>query len=240
MASYRRSSLAASLALTVIVLVPALVIAQPPEDCDTGKMFVQATHVGQQGNHKGLRADVWVGAPDNDCARISSVNIHSGTGNGFIEWGWSLGYLWDTSVGGACPSGTVYHSSPTRYVIWRPNNGGYHCRPNEGSVTSGNRKRFALRDTDQDTEWVYVLEGLENGTVNVNFSRGIVTTSSERHRPADSAYAEFYDIDFLVSGDNTWYSFNLTQESWMQEDDEYHCREINPDDEEVRKLPNTC
>lgn len=105
-----------------------------------------------------------------------------------------LGYLWGQVDGGDCLN-TVSHSEPERFVIWRPNNGAVHCRPNEGSLVSGGRKQFMLRDTDQDTVWNYSFDGNANGTVDVNFYRGIVVTSSERHRPADSAYPEFYNIE---------------------------------------------
>jgi hypothetical protein len=175
---------------------------------------------------------------NNDCARISTVNVLNGF-NGFIEWGWSLGYLWGQSDGGDCAS-TVYHSSPVKFVIWRPNNGSVHCRPNEGTLISGGRSEFTLRDTDQNTIWTYGFEGNENGTVDVNFSRGIVVTSSERHRLADSAYAEFYNLVLLITGDNTWYSFNLDQNAHFDEDPDYACREVTLDDEEVRTLPDTC
>jgi hypothetical protein len=223
----------------LLVAVSTLAVAQPPVNCSTtGKMFVEATHVGQQGNHKGIRADVFKAAPNNDCARISTVNVLNGI-NGFIEWGWSLGYLWGQVDGGDCLN-TVYHSEPERFVIWRPNNGAVHCRPNEGSLVSGGRKQFMLRDTDQDTVWNYSFDGNANGTVDVNFYRGIVVTSSERHRPADSAYAEFYNIELLITGDNTWYSFNLDQNSGFDEDPDYNCREVALDDEEVRILPDTC
>ena len=228
------------LSIAVVLGTMSVAFAQPPDTCDIGKMYVEATHAGQQGNHKGIKADVWKGAPDNDCGRISAVNVLNGT-NGFVEWGWSLGYLWDTEVGGSCPN-TVYHDQPERFVVWRPNNGSVHCRPNEGTLTSGNRDDFTLRDTDQDETWGYYLDGLQNGTVTVNFHRGIVVTNSERHRLADSAYAEFYNIKLQITGDSTWYSFNLTQpdQTAYDQDPEYNCLEITANDVEVRKQPDTC
>lgn len=229
------------LAVVGLLSLPADAIAQPPQNCDSGfgKAFVQATHIGQQGNHIGLRADVWIGAPNDDCARISTVNVKFGT-NGFIEWGWNLGYLWDTAVGGSCPTGTVYRSSPTRFVIWRPSNGAYHCLSNEGSLTSGRQRQFMLKDTNRDTVWAYYLDGVQNGTVDLDFDQGLVTTSSERHRAADSAYAEFYNIELQVAGSSSWYGFNLTQLGWMEDDPTYHCRQLDFDREEVRQLPDTC
>jgi hypothetical protein len=228
------------MAAAALAAVPEAAVAQPPTNCSSGfgKSFVQATHVGQQGNHIGLRADVWIAAGNNDCARLSTVNVQFGT-NGLIEWGWSLGYLWGPADGGSCSS-TVYHSSPTRFVIWRPNNGSMHCRPNEGALTSGRQRLFTLQDTNRDTVWTYLMDGVSNGTVDVNFDRGLVTTSSERHRAADSAYAEFYNIDLQVTGSSSWFNYNLTQLSWMDEDPTYNCRQLDPDREEVRQLADTC
>jgi hypothetical protein len=240
MAAWRQQiSLVVMLILTAVLIEsPTVALAQPPPICHVDRMFVEATHVGQQGNHKGIKANVLKAAPTNDCARISTVNVLNGF-NGFIEWGWSLGYLWSTAEGGDCPA-TVYHSSPERFVVWRPNNGSIHCRPNEGALVSGGRKEFKLRDENQNTVWTYSFDGIDNGTVDVNFYRGIVVTSSERHRAADSAYAEFYTIKLQITGDNTFYSFNLDQNPGMDIDDDYNCRQVALDDEEVRVLPDTC
>ncbi len=96
-----------------------------------------------------------------------------------------------------------------------------------------------LTDTNSDTVWSYYLDGVQNGTVNLDFDRGLVTTSSERHRAADSAYAEFYNIGLQVAGSSSWSSFNLTQLGWMEDDPTYHWQ-LDFDREEVRQLPDTC
>jgi hypothetical protein len=105
---------------------------------------------------------------------------------------------------------------------------------------SGRQRLFTLKDTNRDTVWSYLMDGVENGTVDVNFDTGLVTTSSERHRAADSAYAEFYNIDLQVTGSTSWFNYNLTQLSWMDEDDDYNCRQLDFDREEVRQQPDTC
>jgi hypothetical protein len=230
--------------LLVIVFVVAMTpttLANPPVSCHVDRMYLEATHIGQIGNHKGIRSDVLKPPWNNDCVRISAVNVLSGF-NGFVEWGVSLGWLFDTEIGGSCPS-SVYHDQPERFVVWRPINGSVHCRPNEGTLTSGNRKNFSLRDTDQNETWGYYFEGVQNGTVDVNFSRGTVVTNAERHRLADIGYAEFYNIQLLIAGDSTWYNFNLTLpapvSAWDQ-DPEYNCIQVTTNDEEVRQQPRTC
>jgi hypothetical protein len=211
--------------------------AQGP-DCDLGygKSNVEATHSTQAGNHQAIRSDMWIGAPNNDCSRVSSLAVFHGS-DGIVEWGWVIGHLWDTEVNGVCPTTTNW-PSPERFIVWRPNNGGYHCRT-EGELVSGHTSDFALKDHDSDTEWTYTFNGISQGSpVDVNFDRGIVVTNGERHKASDSAYAEFHALEWQVAGSTTWHDFDI--EKQLDSDDDYNCRRVSATYAEVRMLSGNC
>ena len=101
----------------------AIASAHPGSDCWSQNAYhksnVEATQDTQRGNHQGVKsASMWVGAAANDCSRESTLGVFTATGGGFVEWGWNLGWLWDS----ICPT-TSYQPSPTRFVAWAPRNG---------------------------------------------------------------------------------------------------------------------
>ena len=204
---------------------------------------VQATQATQVGNHAGVSSDLWVGEYSNDCSRVSSLAVQvPGTG-GIIEWGWVLGYLWARDVNGWCAD-TYYHSVPTRFAVWRPINGSKHCS-REGGIGQEVFRTFALKDGDSNAIWKYTYEGSLIGSVSLNFDRGRLLTNSERHREADSAYADFDRLRFQIAGNSTFFDFSQLRE--VEDSDpppgfspNYNCVRINDRHIQVRTQPDSC
>src|SRR5687767_10194949 len=96
--------------LLSVVQAPAA-FAIPGPDCENASYNVEVTQGTQAGNHQGIKADVWFGDYSNDCNRITSLAVISSSGNGFVEWGWVLGY---SSCNG------VYYNNPRTFSWWKP------------------------------------------------------------------------------------------------------------------------
>jgi hypothetical protein len=218
-------------------------LAQPPEDCDAGwiKSYVTATQNTQLGNHQGVKATMNVAAANNDCSRVSSILVVSGS-SGLVEWGWVLGYTYARSVGGACDT-TTYHSAPTQFVVYRPINGSNHCLF-FGTISTGTRT-FTLKDQDQDTVWEAGAGGTNYGSIDLNFDRGSLRTNGERHSGMDSAFADFTTLQFQVSGSTVWNDFTaITQ---VEDNDpatsgfgNYNCIKYSATHQGVAKQTRSC
>jgi hypothetical protein len=168
--------------------------AQPSPSCQNAGFNVEVSQSTQWGNHQGIHADVWLGNGNNDCSRVSSLVVVSGQPNGFVEFGWLLGY--STCNGN-------YYSSPRYFVWWRPNNGPDDCEILTNGP-AGTYVTMALRDENQDTNWAALKGGVGVFSLDVNFDRGIGATNGERDCTCDSAYAHFKSLHWQVSGGSTW------------------------------------
>ncbi len=182
-----------------------------------------------------------VSAANNDCVRVSSLLIVSGS-SGLVEWGWVLGYEYSRSQGGACDT-TTYHSSPTLFVVYRPINGSLHCRI-YGTISTGTRT-FSLKDQYQDTVWELGSAGSNVDTVDLNFDRGTLRTNGERHSGSDSAYADFASLQFQVSGSTTWNDFSAIKQ--VEDNDpavtgygDYNCIKVSTTHQQVAKQTRSC
>jgi hypothetical protein len=236
--------LTSSIALAIVAWPAASIsLAQPPQNCDAGWFisYVTATQNTQIGNHQGVKSDMAVSAANNDCVRVSSELIISGS-SGLVEWGWVLGYEYSRSLGGACDT-TTYHSSPTQFLVYRPINGSLHCAL-YSTIPTGTRT-FSLKDDNSDTVWTFGSGGSTIGNVDLNFDRGSLRTNGERHSGLDSAYADFTNLQFQVSGSTTWFSFSFIQQ--VEDNDpaqqgygDYNCVKVSSTHQQVTKQPRTC
>ena len=204
---------------------------------------VEAVQGAQQGNHQGVRSLEFFGTydPNNPaCIRVSNLAILSG--GSYIEWGWLLGWSLDHSDGNPCTThnDSTYHDSPLLFVQWKGTIGGTHCR-REGEVAGGANYTVTIKNGDGDTDWIYLFEGSEKGHALSDFSRGRAITNVERHRPADSGFAEFDNLAFQVAGSTTFYDWNnLRQDDPPVDDPDWHCRKISDTHHTVRMLSRTC
>jgi hypothetical protein len=165
---------------------------------------VTATQNTQSGNHQGVKSDVWVGRSANDCTRVTSLVIRSGTG--IVEWGWWLGYQLGPNDGGICPS-TTYTTSPRQFLVYRPIGGSTHCHL-FAALPAYQARVFSLKDDNADAVWSFGSGGANVGTVALNFDRGELLTNAERHSGTDSAWANFASLQFQVAGSTVWYDFS--------------------------------
>jgi hypothetical protein len=240
-------TLATSVILASQIIISAVADAHPAINCDSQNAYykstVEATQDTQRGNHQGVKsASMWVGASSNDCSRISSLGVTTASGGGLVEWGWNLGWLWDTAIGGSCDASS-YQSTPTRFIVWRPRGGASHCHT-EGSLAESVYRGFTIKDSDSDTVWSYDFEGDQYGTVNVDFDRGLLFTMGERHDTTDSAQANFDVLSFQVAGSTTWYAFSdivqRADSDPSQGSTNFNCIKAASNNMKVKSDPRTC
>lgn len=179
-------------------LFPSIAHAVPPQNCANAAYNVEGTQNTQAGNHQGVRGDVNFYANNNDCGRVSSIAIFSGSGNGLAERGWYMG--WYT----VCNS--TYASTPRLFMFTKPNNGASVCSTH-GSIGTTGFRNLLLADGNSDTVWDAKLDGNPITAANLNFDRGTLVTNGERDCTCDSAAAHFKALKFQVSGSSTWYAW---------------------------------
>lgn len=137
------------------------------------------------------------------------------SGNGFVEWGWILGY---SSCDGK------YYSNPRTFTWWKPNNGASDCRV-LGSAAQSTWYDLSIADGNSDTVWLAKREGNTVDTINVNFDRGDLYVMGERDCTCDSAYADFKMLDFQVAGSNAWHDW-LDPDLLFDNDPAYHWHQV--------------
>lgn len=167
---------------------------------------------------------MWFGNFNYDCNRITSFFVDSGTGNGYVEWGWVLGYS-------SCNS--QYYSNPRMFMWSKPNNAPDVCVV----VESSQQETFydmSLRDADQDTVWTATRGSTITHTMNVNFVRGDATTNAERDCTCDSAWAHYKALRFMVTGTQTWWNWT-DPELWNPPDGDpdYHWVKVSDTEHKV-------
>jgi len=185
--------------LLIWTMFPTNAKAVPPQNCSNAAYNVEGSQSTQQGNHQGVRGDVDFPTPNNECARVSSIAVLSGSGNGVVEWGWQLG--WYT----ICDS--AYASSPRLFMLNKPNNGVIVCTTHASLGTPGFRN-LLLADGNSDTIWDAKLNGNPITNANVNFDRGTLVTNGERDCTCDSAFSHFKALKFQVAGSATWFAWS--------------------------------
>lgn len=199
-------------ALLATVLYPAAAFASPPESCVNVRFNTQGTDSAQFGNHVGIKANVWFGHWNSllnggDCDRVTSIGVINGTG--VVEYGAVLGWL--PSGGnvytGADRCNDHYFKTPEVFQVWQPIGGNYHCRE-VGAAAANNYYTLSVTDANQDTVWHALTGSTDHGSMNVNFSRGVVATNGERHNQSlDTAFAHFQLLKKQVAGTSTWSNF---------------------------------
>jgi hypothetical protein len=203
--------LAVSLLLVLSVLGRSPALAIPGPNCENVNYNVEVTQGTQAGNHQGIKADVWFGAYNNDCNRITSIAVVTPGGNGYVEWGWVLGY---SSCNGQ------YYTNPRTYTWWKPTNGASACAV-WGSASQSTYYSLSLADANSDTVWLVKRDGSTVGTINVNFDRGNQVTNGERDCTCDSAWAHFKSLMWQVAGQSSW--TNWTDPTFLYDNDpDYH------------------
>jgi hypothetical protein len=218
-------------------LLPRPALASPPQSCaDVGDRHVQATNGTQTGNHQAIRSTVMFWGTNDQCSRVSSITVVNA--NGFVEWGWLLGWLFGQDVPfGSCGQTSTYHQEPVRFAFWRPINGGLHCQP-EGEVVGGFDYGISLRDADSDTVWQYLFEATSLGSMDVNFDRGTLRTNAERI-PGDIGRAHFNNLKFQIAGNATWFDF-VDLDPGLDDDGVYNCIMVSNTNQKVEAQPTTC
>jgi hypothetical protein len=176
----------------------------------TGNVEVsQGTH---QGQHQGLKAEVWFGSYNDDCNRITSINVLSSSGNGFVEFGWVLGYS-------SCDDNL--YTTPRTFTWWKQDGGSSNCRVLT-AATADLYHNLSIADGDSDTTWLAKKNGSLYDTINVNFDRGDVATNGERDCTCDTAYAHFKELEFQkVATGATWLAWNDPY-LFFDSDDNFH------------------
>jgi len=236
-----RAFLVGALLAIFLIGLAAPADAHPAQTCYSIDAFhgiynTEGTDSAQIGSHTGISSFFHIAsyggyAGFGDCIRVSSIGILA-AGGGYVELGWYLG--WDTSNGnlysgpGACVEGVYYgqgvHPSPEVFVVWKPNNSGYHCKDLFGEDQDVFR-HFKIEDSDQDTSFKYYEAGTFLGSVGVNFSRGTAYTNGERHNAQlDSAFSNFESLSKFVAGLTGAYDFTTSTEISMgsRDDPDYH------------------
>jgi len=210
--------------------------ASPTIDCiNNGDRHVLATNGTQKGNHQGILSTVMFWGTDDQCSRVSSISV--GNNNGFVEWGWLLGWLVGTNDGGNCGQSSTYHQEPVRFAFWAPINGGYHCQP-EGEVSGGFDHGISLRDADSDTVWQYLYETTSLGSIDVNFDRGTLKANGEKI-VGDIGRAHFDTVKFQVAGSSGWYPF-VDLDPAGDDDGTYNCIMVSNTNQKVEDQTTTC
>jgi hypothetical protein len=235
-----RGAAAAVLVFVAVWSVARPAEAHPPTSCaDVGDYHVKATNGTQTGNHQAVKSVMLFGHIDNDCSRISSLNVVSGV-NGVVEWGWALGWLFGADETGPCGMTSAYHTDPVLFAFWRPINGVSHCTV-ETEVGSADYN-MALKDPNSDTTWQYnFAQGPIEGNMNVNFDRGKIWTNAERIRiAADTNHAHFDQLQWQVAGQTTWFNFVDLDPDPLSDDPTFHCIMASQTNEKVEANPQTC
>jgi hypothetical protein len=195
--------------------------AQPAAaaSCENVNYNVEVAEGG--GSYEAIRSSVWFGTWNNDCNRISSLAGLSTSGNGFVEWGWVLGFS-------SCNN--FEYSNPRLFTWWKPNNGASDCAVHSSAV-SGAFKVLSLADGDSDTIWAANYDGGTVTSINVNFDRGVIETNSERDCTCDSAFGHYKSLDRQVvgAGWTPWSSPYLRNDN----DPDYHWVKVSDTEHKV-------
>jgi hypothetical protein len=214
-------------------------------NCVFEKFQVLTTNATQLGNHHGIRSNMYFGqqpADPDTCQRVSGLAVVRSSG--FVEWNWTIGWIFGTDEGGFCGADSHYHSGPFLWAQWRLRVGGPpHCSV-ERAAPDDVFRNMIMRDGDEDERWNYEFEGETLGVAVVDFAKGRIRTNTERHRQADPMFAEFRALRFQVAGQMTWFDFvDLRLDSANQDGGGWHCRMADPQDDtqhSVRQLPLSC
>lgn len=179
---------------------------------------------------------------DNDCDRVSAIFVQNS--NGYVEWGWTLGWLPGGEHGGICGSDSTYWTSPKSFVAWRPINGSEHCRKEFGNA-EGQYFSISILDANQDQTWAYYKEGTQVDTVAVNFNKGTVATNGERHSSSDSAYAHFHTLSYQQPAFTSWGEWCCLEQRHDTDpqpgwNGNYNCIENSDRNTEVQASARTC
>lgn len=179
--------------------------AHPASSCSTVHYYLDGTQGTQQGNHQGVKGDVWfASASDDQCYRVVSLIVHHNGGQ--VECGWVKGWFQGTN----CDQ--QYHQQATTYEFWFTSTGPYHCRTLLTS-NGGLFNNMATRDTNQNEIWGAYENGADQGAnITVDFSSGNLQINAERFNSSDDGFAHFKSLQFQVSGNSTWFDFSALQQ----------------------------
>lgn len=145
---------------------------------------------------RGVRSKMYAGGTAT-CQRISSIYIQAPNQNGFVEFGWVLGWSNCSSTTNAVP----------RLFYWVRNQhtGVEHCGVLSGTnPTPGTSAIYRIEDTDANTQWkaLYNGAGVQSG-IDVDFARGWPLVAMERGASSESGYA-LWDELFEFHDSNGW------------------------------------
>jgi hypothetical protein len=173
--------------LIVLTASPAMA-SQPPSSCDNTLLYVAGHQHANEGNHKGILANVqFYTTPLNACARVSSVLAHV-TNHRLVEVGWNLGY--------DCQG--FYHATPVIFIYWETQTLGPNCH------TEGENSGFhelKVQDQNADTVWTAYVDGASISTqMDVNFIQGTMLTNGERHNSSDVSASRFWNLKAFTVG----------------------------------------
>lgn len=226
--------------LSLVALAPPAAAA-PPVTCNVTRRNVLATQGTQSGNHQGLRSTVWhAGSSSSNCARVSALSVVNG--NGFVEWLWVQGWIFGEDADGVCGTTSQYSSKPYRLAFWVPTTGGSHCRK-EGAIPDSDLSSFInlrLQDGNQDTVWSYYIGDPPSvGSMEVDFNRGNVRTNGERHNLNDFGFAHFKALQWMVSGNTTWFDFTDLDPAG-DNDPDWNCIMVSQKNQKVDNIATSC
>jgi hypothetical protein len=93
------------------------------------------------------------------CLRV--VNLAVVNGAGYVEWGYTLGWVLGTNDGGHCGTASEYHIDPFLWVQWQPKSGSPHCTKWFEESQTGQLWPINLKDQNSDTVWSYSYRGTQ-------------------------------------------------------------------------------
>lgn len=201
-------------AAIVILSFPGIALAiPPPPGCWTVNYNVVGWDNVGSGFQRGIRTDMQVAVPRDDCVRVSSIAVFNSTGDSLVEWGWKLGYDCD---------GSTYHAVPTAFMVKETPGSGLICEDGVATLTSGVFTPLSLEDVNQNEWWNGRISGIEYAQMKLNFTKGFAITNAERDNPDDLAFAHFKDIEELYEAG--WNDFDDVQLNNDTDPDYRFCR----------------
>lgn len=218
----KRIASIATAGLFVVTLIPAVAYAsQPGANCRDAEYNVEANLGGSnEGTHKGIKSNVWFANGNDDCNRVSSIaGVKS---NGFVEYGWVLGYS-------GCDG--QYYTQPRTFTWWKPTNGASNCNV-LGPASGGQWVNLAISDENENDAWVAERDGSYVTGMIVDFHKSTILTNGERDCTCNTAKAEFKDLKKQTAGDSGWSDWQ-DPDPYVDNDPDFHLNIISDTRNEV-------
>ncbi len=188
----------------------------------------------------GNRAEVRVISSANvDCQYISSLHVLSQVGQGFMEFGYFLGFWGPSSCTGV--DHDHFYVQPTLFNVRQTEDGAYSCKIFETvSVPNPSYQVLRIDDGDRNGSWISYLNNVSlQGTTGVplGFTHGAVAVGMERGVEGDIGVARYNDV-FDLHLLNWNYTENLVR--WCDNDPDYRWQVNNAHEGEIVDYqPNT-